>query len=70
MTFFLNTLKFSILVCVISFAPAWAESKAPAQVSIAEVLANIQHFYVDDIDAKKLNQHAIESIFKTARPPL
>ncbi|MDE3271638.1 S41 family peptidase [Pseudoalteromonas sp. G4] len=68
MTFFLNTLKISILVCVISITPAWAESKAAAQVSIAEVLANIQHFYVDDIDAQKLNQHAIESIFKQLDP--
>lgn len=45
---------------------AYSNEKPP--VNINEVLANIQHFYVDDINASALNYHAIESMMKQLDP--
>ncbi|MCF6456844.1 S41 family peptidase [Pseudoalteromonas sp. MMG024] len=68
MTFFLNSLKICALACLYWVSAVSADAKTTSHISMAEVLANIEHFYVDDIDANKLNQHAIESIFKQLDP--
>ena len=68
MNLFFATVKFCFLVSFVFLTSTlWATPKGPA-ISMAEVLANIQHFYVDDVDAHQLNQHAIESIFKQLDP--
>lgn len=61
---------FILALAIFVWSPASAldDEQTTSPISIAEVLANIEHFYVDNIDTEKLNQQAVESIFKQLDP--
>lgn len=52
----------ALAIFVWSPASALADEQTTSPISIAEVLANIEHFYVDNIDTEKLNQQAVDEL--------
>ena len=65
----MNVFSKPLAFCIFIFAFSnliWAQNK-PSPVSLAEVMANIEHFYVDDIDSNGLNHIAVEINVKAVR---
>lgn len=67
----MNVFSKPIAFCIFIFAflntQVWAQTRT-SPISLAEVMANIEHFYVDDINSDKLNHIAVEAMLKQLDP--
>ena len=67
MNVFSKPLAFCIFIFVFSNTEVCAQTKI-SPISLAEVMANIEHFYVDDINSDELNHLAVEAMLKQLDP--